>query len=123
MSGKGAIIANARGVAQLGRARGSGLRGRRFKSCRPDLQQDISNYAGVLIFCAKWRFCVVFQPAEKFFTASLPFLFSFYGFSFPRSFYKTSLIFLPSLPSFRLFKIERKTLLHPEVHLMVTFVI
>ena len=37
MSGKGAIIANARGVAQLGRARGSGLRGRRFKSCRPDL--------------------------------------------------------------------------------------
>ena len=48
MSGKGAIIANARGVAQLGRARGSGLRGRRFKSCRPDLSQDISNYAGVL---------------------------------------------------------------------------
>ena len=82
-----------------------------------------SNPVAPIYFCVKWRFCVVSQPAEKFFTASLPFLFSFYGFSFPRSFYKTSLIFLPSLPSFRLFKIERKTLLHPEVHLMVTFVI
>ena len=64
MSGKGAIIANARGVAQLGRARGSGLRGRRFKSCRPDLSQDISNYAGVLIFCVKWRFRVVFNVRD-----------------------------------------------------------
>lgn len=26
-----------RGVAQLGRALGSGLRGRRFKSCHPDI--------------------------------------------------------------------------------------
>ena len=37
-----------RGVAQLGRALGSGLRGRRFKSSRPDHQQEQGPPAGGL---------------------------------------------------------------------------
>ncbi len=46
------IIVEVRGVAQLGRARGSGLRGRRFKSCRPDYETS-AGAVGVFILLGK----------------------------------------------------------------------